>query len=244
MQIFDKKKFNEQFTKNLQNLKAKDCYLQQFASQIVSDKLEIISRDFKSCLIYGRVDDLNSPNVLNQINKLPSNYDEEQNPHPDEQFDLVISNLTMQYNNDVVGALVQYYNNLQKGGLFICTLLGGDTLKELKEAMIEADLKCFGKVYNRIIPMIEIKQMGGLLQRAKFDIPICVSEEVVVTYPDIYTMLKELKSMGLGNCLLNRIWQYKKDYFKIVEECYREKFPSSDGRIAATFEILTASGSR
>ena len=243
MQIFDKAKFHRQFTNFIQNIKPKDCYLHQFGAQIITDKLDIISNDFRSCLIYGADHHIKHSKLANYINKLPSDYDEEQSQYSGPEFDLIISQFTMQYNNDVVGALVQYRNILKAGGLFICNLFGGTTLYQLKEAMIAADMECFGKVYNRVIPMIEIKQMGALLQRAKFEIPVCVAEEVQVSYPDIYTMLKELKAMGFGNYLLDRTWQYQRHYFDVVARHYLEKFPSEDGRIIATFEVLTATGS-
>lgn len=250
--IFNKNLFRSKFMQISKRCNVKDLYLHEFSQQIVLDKLSVLSKEFSNALIYGLFfaqNELKNAQKIYNANiaetkfyKQDYQFDEENNllKH---QFDLIISNLTMQYNNDVISALRQYHRILDKDGLFICNLLGGDTMQELKQAMLKTDLQCFGKVYPRVIPMIEIKKMGSLMQHTGFDIPFCSSEKLIAEYSTLSNMLKEIKAMAFGNYMIDRICGYNSEYFQLLEENYKKEF-SENGNLPITFEIITAFGSK
>lgn len=250
--IFDKNLFRQKFMQIPKMCNIKDLYLHNFSAQIIVDKIESTKKKFFNTLFYGLFGTQALPKNAGKIthaNIAPTGLykgeleiDEEQNTLQG-SYNLIASNLTMQYNNDVIGALIQYYNLLEPNGMFICNFLGGTTLQQLKQAMLQTDIECFNKAFVRTVPTIEIKQMGALMQRAGFDIPFCASETVVVEYSSLQTMLREIKAMALGNYMLGRKWQHSKKYFERLEENYVKEF-SYNNHLKATFEIITAFGSK
>lgn len=250
--IFNKNLFCSKFMQIDKKCNIKDLYLHEFSEQIVLDKLSVLSKKFSNALIYGlffgqdrlkNVQNIYNANIAEtKFYKQDYQFDEEHNPLQN-KFDLIITNLTMQYNNDVVGALKKYYSILNKDGLFICNLIGGSTMHELKQAMLKTDLQCFKKVYPRVIPMIEIKKMGSLMQNIGFDIPFCSSEKLVAEYSTLSDMLKEIKAMAFGNYMIDRVYPYNAKYFQLLEENYIEEF-SENSKLPITFEVITAFGSK
>jgi len=164
--------------------------------------------------------------------------DEEILPFSAQTFDLVLSPLSLHSTNDLPGTLAQIQNCLKPDGLFIASMLGGETLYELREVMNRVELSMFDGIHPHVAPFADMPQMGALMQRAGFNLPVIDSEKITVTYDNVFKLMQDLRLMGEGNTITNR---YKKmsrrDYFQAVAEAYNEKY-NEDGKIIATFEII------
>ena len=165
---------------------------------------------------------------------------EEALPFATGSLDLVVSGLALHLVNDLPGALVQIRRALRPDGLLLAALLGGETLKELREAWLAAEAEVTGGVSPRVAPFADVREMGALLQRAGFALPVVDSETVTVSYPSPLSLMRELKAMGASNMLSQRRRvPVTRGLLMRVAEIYAERFSQSDGRVAATFEILT-----
>lgn len=166
--------------------------------------------------------------------------DEEALPFADASLDLVVSALALQLVNDLPGALVQIRRALKPDGLLLASLLGGATLQELRSAWITAEVEVSGGASPRVAPFADVRDMGALLQRAGFALPVVDSETVTVTYADPLALMHEIKGMGASNMLTARRRQpVTRRLLVRAAEIYAERFASPGGRVPATFEILT-----
>ena len=169
--------------------------------------------------------------------------DEEMLPFRDESVDLVVSALALQFVNDLPGTLVQIRRALKPDGLFLAVLVGGESLNELRTAFAEAEAEIEGGVSPRVAPLVDIRELGGLLQRAGFALPVVDSERVVVRYDSALALMRDLRRMGATNILHERQRQpLRRATFARMTEIYAERFSDPDGRIRSTFEILWLSG--
>ena len=160
-----------------------------------------------------------------------------------EKFDLAISVLALQAVNDLPGALIQLRLVLKPDGLFLGCLLGGATLQELRTALGTAEAEIYGGVSPRIAPFADVRDMGGLLQRARFALPVADSETLTVRYDNMFGLLKDLRAMGGANALTaRRCIPVGKRYFARAAEIYADRFADPDGRVRATFELIYLSG--
>lgn len=158
-------------------------------------------------------------------------------------LDLAASLLALQGVNDLPGALIQIRRALRPDGLFIGCLLGGRTLQELRQALLEAEAETSGGVSPRIAPFADLRDLGSLLQRAGFALPVVDSEVVTVRYRDIFGLLRDLRAMGWGNALsARRRTGMRRDTLMRAAALYAERFADPDGRLRATFEIVWLSG--
>ena len=166
--------------------------------------------------------------------------DEEALPFADASLDMVVSGLSLQLVNDLPGTLVQMRRALKPDGLLLASLLGGATLTELREAWIAAEAEISGGASPRVAPFADVRDMGRLLQRAGFALPVVDSETVVVTYPNPLALMQEIKAMGASNMLIaRRRTPVTRSLLLRAAEIYAERFAGADGRVSATFEILT-----
>jgi SAM-dependent methyltransferase len=169
--------------------------------------------------------------------------DEERLPFAGERFDLAVSLLALQAVNDLPGALIQIRRSLKPDGLFIGALLGGSTLTELRQALTQAEAEMEGGVSPRVAPFADLRDIGGLLQRAGFALPVTDSESVRVRYANAFALMRDLRAMGLTNALNDRRRApLKRGTLVRAAEIYAERFADPDGRIPATFEIVWLSG--
>jgi SAM-dependent methyltransferase len=169
--------------------------------------------------------------------------DLERLPLADESIDLAASLLALHGVNDLPGALIQIRRALRPDGLFIGCLLGGRTLQELREALLAAEAETTGGVSPRVAPFADLRDMGSLLQRAGFALPVVDSELVTVRYGDIFGLLRDLRTMGWANALMDRRKaSLRRDTLLRVAELYAERFSDPDGRLRATFEMVWVSG--
>ena len=162
-------------------------------------------------------------------------------PFAPDSFDLVVSGLALQSVNDLPGTLTQIRGALKPDGLFLAAVLGGQTLAELREALLTAETELTGGASPRVAPCIDVRDLGSLLQRAGFALPVVDSDTVTVTYAHPLALLHDLRGMGATNCLAERSRAFlRRDVFGRTLEIYGQRFSNADGRIRATFDILTA----
>ena len=166
--------------------------------------------------------------------------DEEALPFAPESLDLAGSGLALHLVNDLPGALIQIRRALKPDGLFLAALLGGETLKELREAWLIAEDEVSGGASPRVAPFADVRDLGGLLQRAGFALPVADTDVVRVTYASPLDLMREIKAMGASNVLSarRRVPVTRKLLFRAAE-VYSERFALADGRVSATFEIIT-----
>lgn len=169
--------------------------------------------------------------------------DEENLPLTLEWFDLVASALSLQCLNDLPGALIQIRRALRPDGLFMGCLLGGTTLHELRTSFAVAEMEICGGVSPRVAPFADVRDMGSLLQRAGFALPVADSVAVLVRYSSMFGLVADLRAMGATNALIERIRKPStKRLVSRAAEVYAERFADQDGRVRATFEMIFLSG--
>jgi SAM-dependent methyltransferase len=169
--------------------------------------------------------------------------DEEALPFSDAAFDLVASALALQFVNDLPGTLVQIRRALKPDGLFIAALIGGETLTELRQSFAAAESDVEGGASPRVAPFADVRDLGALLQRAGFALPVTDTDRVTVRYENVFTLLHDLRRMGATNALIDRRRApLKRSTLMRMAEIYGERFSDDDGRVRATFEIVWLSG--
>jgi SAM-dependent methyltransferase len=169
--------------------------------------------------------------------------DEETLPFADASLDLVVSVLALQFVNDLPGTLIQIRRALKPDGLFIAALVGGDSLCELRTAFAEAESDIEGGLSPRVAPFADVRDLGALLQRAGFALPVIDSERLVVRYDSVFALMRDLRRMGAGNVLRERRRSpLRRRTLARVAAIYAERFADADGRLRASFEIIWLSG--
>lgn len=164
-------------------------------------------------------------------------------PLQPESVDLVISLYALQEANDLPGMLIQIRRSLRPDGLFLGCLAGAGTLGELREALLAAETELYGGASPRVFPFADVRDMGGLLQRAGFALPVTDSESVTVRYDSMFALIRDLRAMGATNSLLARSRKpANKALFLRAAEIYAERFSDPDGRVRATFSTIWLSG--
>jgi SAM-dependent methyltransferase len=169
--------------------------------------------------------------------------DEEVLPFRNESLDLVVSALALQSVNDLPGALVQIRRALRPDGLFLAALLGGDTLTELRESFFAAEAEIEGGASPRVAPFLDVREAGGLLQRAGFALPVVDVDNVTVRYSTPFALMRDLRAMGATNPLIERRRKpLRRATLLRMAEIYSQKFGDPDGKVRATFDIVWLSG--
>jgi NADH dehydrogenase [ubiquinone] 1 alpha subcomplex assembly factor 5 len=164
-------------------------------------------------------------------------------PFADESFDLIVSVLALHHVDDLPGVLAQLRRVLAPDGLMLLALLGGESLMELRTALLQAELDLKGGAAMRVAPFVDIRDAAALLQRAELALPVADVDRISVTYADPLAMLHDLQSMGEGGALLERPkGMFRRDLLLRTAEIYRERFARADGRVVANFDILHLSG--
>ena len=157
--------------------------------------------------------------------------------------DLVIHGLCLHWANDAVGQLIQCRRALRPDGLFLCALFGGRTLHDLRAALSQAEAEITGGLSPRIAPMAEIRDLGGLLQRAGLALPVADSRVLTVAYRDLFHLMADLRAMGETNALAARLHRpTRRAVFIRAAELYADAYPADTGGIQATFELIFLTG--
>ncbi|MED5357188.1 MAG: methyltransferase domain-containing protein [Pseudomonadota bacterium] len=164
-------------------------------------------------------------------------------PFAESRFDLVYSNLELHWANDLPGCLLQITRSLKPDGLFLAAILGGNTLTELRDVLMAAELDVTGGASPRVSPFAELRDAGALLQRAGLALPVVDADEITVTYENLFRLLADLRGMGETNTVRERLrTSTRRNIFLRAAELYLERYPAEDGRIRATFEIIFLHG--
>lgn len=260
MRVFDRVLHARNRARAAANFTAYDFLLRRVAEDM-EDRLEIIMRDFPLALDLGAhhgflslmtrnptklgqiiTTDL-SPAMLDHAKGARVVLDEERLPFADKSFNLIASALSLHWVNDLPGALIQIRRALVPDGLFMGALFGGETLIELRQALAEAEVECDGGLSPHVSPFADLRDMGGLLQRAGFTLPVVDSDKVTVNYGDVTKLMRDLRGMGEANALIERRrTPMKRATLRRAAEIYKEKFGLADGRVPATFEIIMLAG--
>lgn len=158
------------------------------------------------------------------------------------RFDLVLHMMALHWANDPVGQLIQCRRALRPDGLMLATLFGGQTLTELRTSLAEAETTLSGGLSPRVAPMAEIRDLGALLQRAGFALPVADSQVTTVTHPSLMALLHDLRAMGEANALHARNRRFaQRNLFTEAEGVFRRNFSDGD-KLSSTFEIITLTG--
>jgi SAM-dependent methyltransferase len=169
--------------------------------------------------------------------------DEEALPFAGGSLDLVVSALALQFVNDLPGTLIQIRRALKPDGLLLAALIGGDSLTELRQAFAAAESEIEGGVSPRVAPLADVRELGGLLQRAGFALPVVDSDRLTVRYDSVFALMHDLRRMGATNVLSERRRSpLRRATLRRMTDIYAERFADPDGRLRATFEVAWLSG--
>ncbi|ARP99453.1 methyltransferase domain-containing protein [Pseudorhodoplanes sinuspersici] len=169
--------------------------------------------------------------------------DEEALPFADASLDLAVSALALQWVNDLPGTLAQIRRALKPDGLFLAALLGGETLTELRQSFAAAEAEIEGGVSPRVAPFADMRDIGALLQRAGFALPVADIDRLIVRYDTPFGLMQDLRGMGATNVLLERRrTPLKRATLQRMAQIYAERFSDPDGRLRTTFDIVWLSG--
>jgi SAM-dependent methyltransferase len=164
-------------------------------------------------------------------------------PLPPESLDLAVSLLSLHAMNDIPGMLIQIRRTLKPNGLFLGALAGSGTLAELREALLVAETELFGGASPRVAPFVDVRDAGGLLQRAGFALSVADTETIRVRYASMFELMRDLRAMGETSVLAARPRRpVPLRFFTRAAEIYAERHAEADGRIPATFQIVWLSG--
>ncbi len=168
--------------------------------------------------------------------------DEEALPFAEGSFDLAVSALALHWVNDLPGTLLQIRRALKPDGLLLAVLAGGETLTELRQSLAAAEAEMEGGLSPRVAPFIEVRVMGTLLQRAGFALPVTDVDRLTVRYGSLAGLFRDLRAMGATNVLTERNPRpLRRATLARAAEIYAERFADSDGRLRATFDLLSVS---
>lgn len=164
-------------------------------------------------------------------------------PLEPESTNLILAPLSLHLTNDTPGMLIQMRRALKPDGLLLAAIPGSGTLSELREVLLAAETELYGGASPRVIPFADIRDVGALMQRAGFALPVIDEESYTVRYDHIFALMRDLKAMGMANPLLGRSRRpVSRRFFLRAAEIYAERFADPDGRIRASFKVIYLSG--
>jgi len=169
--------------------------------------------------------------------------DEEALPFADGSLDLVVSALALQFVNDLPGALAQIRRALKPDGLLLAALVGGASLTELRQAFAQAESEIEGGASPRVAPFADVRELGALMQRAGFALPVVDCDRLTVRYDTVFDLMRDLRRMGATNVLRERRrTPLRRATLARMAQVYAQRFADPDGRLRASFEIVWLSG--
>ena len=217
-------------------------FLLDRVAEDMSDRLAAVTRAFQAAAdLWTPGEGLTGPPSLQRI--ALDEAGAEKLPFAPESLDLVVSALALQFVNDLPGVLSQVRRALKPDGLLLAAMIGGDSLTELRQAFAAAEAECEGGVSPRVAPFADLRDVGALLQRAGFALPVTDVDRVVVRYSSAFALMQDLRRMGAANVLIERRrMPSRRATLLRMAEIYAERFADADGRIRATFDIIWLSG--
>ncbi|AJE44964.1 methyltransferase domain-containing protein [Celeribacter indicus] len=215
-----------------------DFFLHEEARFEIEDRLDMINKSFTA------------PAVVTGFPRLWANWFPEATVVPDDDLlsleegahDLVIHAMALHWANDPVGQLIQCNRALRPDGLLLTVFPGDQTLNELRACLAQAETVIAGGLSPRVLPMGELRDVGGLLQRASFAMPVADKSVRRVTYPSLSRLARDLRGLGETNALTaRRKTTSPRALFRLAEDLYRAHF-SEDDRLVATFDLICLTG--
>ena len=156
---------------------------------------------------------------------------------------LVVSPLSLHLTNDTPGTLIQIRRALKPDGLFMAAIPGAGTLQELRDVLLSTEAEMSGGASPRVIPFADVRDVGALLQRAGFALPVTDTETYTVRYDSILPLMRDLRAMGMANPMMGRSKRpINRSFLMRAAQLYAERYSDPDGRIRATFSIIFVSG--
>lgn len=214
-------------------------FLHEAACDEIKDRLQLVNKTFRDLALVSGFPDFWSA-AFPQAVCVP---DDETLTLDAQAHDLAIHAMCLHWANDPVGQMIQMRRALRPDGLFLAVLFGGDTLHELRTALAQAESDLYGGLSPRVAPMAEIRDLGALLQRAGFALPVADSLPMKVTYASPHHLMRDLRAMGEGNALMAR--QKTAMGRRLIDrasEIYTAAFGDGNGRITATFDLIFLTG--
>jgi SAM-dependent methyltransferase len=227
-------------------LRAPETFLLDRVVEDMGDRLLAVNRAFADAADVWTPGALEAP-LAGRIKTLtrlaPSESVDEGLALAPQSLDLVVSALAFQFVNDLPGVLAQIRRALRPDGLLLAAMIGGDTLTELRQSFAAAEAECEGGVSPRVAPFADLRDVGALLQRVDFALPVTDVDRVVVRYSNALSLMQDLRRMGATNVLVERrSMPTRRTTMLRMVEIYGERFADEDGRIRATFDIIWLSG--
>jgi SAM-dependent methyltransferase len=220
---------------------AGETFLTQGAVEGLADRLATVTRQFQSGLWIGDRVPEGLRGIATQWWEQDFDRNEILNLAP-ASFDLAISLFSLQAINDLPGALVQIRRALKPDGLFVGALFGGATLKELRESFAHAESQTQGGISPRVSPFADVRDMGGLLQRAGFALPVADVERLAVRYGDFAALVRDLRAHGQTNVLSERRRNFLRRDTLAAMLAHYHAHHAADGKLQATFEVIYLTG--
>jgi SAM-dependent methyltransferase len=227
-------------------------FLMERAADDLLDRLLTVKRDFPRSLDLGSPTPHFAQSVVASGRPAPLRAgrvgadvvaDEEALPFAASAFDLVVSGMALQWVNDLPGVFAQARRILAPDGLFLACLPGGATLVELRVALAQAEEEIAGGASPRVSPFVDVRDMGGLLQRAGFALPVADVDSFALRYDSVLGLMADLRAMGATNALARRASSpLRRDILARAAQIYADRFSDPDGRVRASFEIIWISG--
>ena len=260
LRVFDRRRLRLHRDRAAPTLSAHDFLLREVASRL-ADRLHDVNRHFASALDLGchageTAQAIEASGAADTVIRCDLSYamarragppavvaDEEFLPFGTDAFDLAVSNLSLHWVNDLPGALLQLRQALRSDGLFLAAMLGDGTLAELRECLMQAEIETADGVSPRVSPFAELRDIGGLLQRAGFSLPVADRDRIVVTYETVWKLFADLRGMGESNTLAEQQRHFTgRRLFMRAAEIYQNRYADGAGRIPATFSVVYLHG--
>ena len=212
-------------------------FLHNEVANRIEDNLAFFNRKFDKILKIQRDQLL--------VNEDKIRADDEFLPFKNNSFDLIVSNLNFHFINQIPQFLIQVKNLLKPGGVFIASFFGEENLSELRHVLYEVENKIYGGISPRVAPTIDVKTAAALIQKAGFANPISSLETIKIEYLSLDNLLKDLKMMGQGNIMSKRSRKFAtRGFFEEIAKKYQELYKTSDGKLLASFDIVTVIGTK
>jgi SAM-dependent methyltransferase len=222
-------------------------FLLDRVAEDMTERLHAVLREFTSAADIGTTGDQVRNALTKQVGELAriDLLDSESAPLPfaPASIDLAVSGLALQFVNDLPGVLAQIRRALKPDGLLLAAMIGGDTLIELRQSFAVAEAELEGGVSPRVAPFADLRDVGALLQRAGFALPVTDVDRIVVRYASAFALMQDLRRMGATNVLVERRRTPTRCATLLrMAQVYSERFADPDGRIRATFDVIWLSG--
>lgn len=218
-------------------------FLLRWAEQDMSERLADIKRTFPDAALFSPAPSDDFLDCLrrrcDRIGIYNNNAltDEERFPCAPQSQDLIVSFFDLHKLNDLPGWLIQNRRALKQGGAFLACYAGENTLFQLRQSLLAAEIHVSGGACPRVMPFVTKQQMAGLLQRAGFSLPVVDSGSVTALYKDIYQLMHDLRAMGEANALAERHKSFTPSrLFFETQTIYQKRFADQDSRLPATFD--------